>query len=413
MSTTEQQPEVRVRSPYDSHVDRLIERFSALTEQARALVFPKAQNEPDKSRWSRARRFLHRLSSPFPIEFDGSLVGFAVYFGWMFAFASWVACYLVFLSLALDTPPLPPGSQSDSGPVQQIVTGVLAAVAGIIFIPAAYWRWIEFFRDRRFSKWLRVLLTVAFGLALSFHHYLFDTVERTRYVSFVYAHVGLFIFVYALVLIPALTYAYMLALYAMLRGLRLTRTSLKYLASIHHPMPIKILRKLILEPIPSGQKAESVWRLIDLSDEELKAIRSWSEANREGTDKRLLPTAVVFGVLGIFADTQMFSNFIERTLVFLYKALTPHADLGWQSEKFLVAAGEFTGAVLILSPIGVFVNLILSLFANLAAQSIIIEACIVAEYAREQRSRTCSQKVEPERQGSSLWKWFVGLLLGQ
>jgi hypothetical protein len=96
----------------------------------------------------------------------------------------------------------------------------------------------------------------------------------------------------------------------------------------------------------------------------------------------------VFGVLGIFADTKTFSDFVDRTLVFLYKALTPHADLGWQSEKLLVATGEFIGAVLILSLIGIFVNLVLSLFANLVVQSVITEACIVAEYARSQQTMT-------------------------
>jgi len=250
---------------------------------------------------------------------------------------------------------------------------------------ASYWRWIEFFRDRRYPAYWRLILTLLFAaMVISFPNWGLDAEWRNLFSSRVlqdYRGLRQFVLISVRFLIPLGTFYYMLAVDTVVFGTWLLRVIFEYLRSAHSPLPKDLIRELALEPIPSSRGERKGWRLTELAEAELESLRKWAAANREGTDKRLLPTAVLFGVLATFANTQTFNRAIDRVLVWSAEVLSTGPLV---SEGVLTFMGKeiVLASVLLLGM--VFLYQLLLLFRNLVTQSLIIEACIVVEYACKQ-----------------------------
>jgi len=153
-----------------------------------------------------------------------------------------------------------------------------------------------------------------------------------------------------------------------------------------NPLPLEVVRKLVLEPVPASQGSAHDWRLLDLTKSELEMLRRWAQANREGTDKRLLPTAVLFAILGAFANTKTFTDLIDRLLVWLSAV----ADaIGRRADAPLVQPGiaEIVAFWAVMLAFFSFIEVLSKLFENLVAQSVIVEACIVAEHVCDARTQ--------------------------
>jgi len=145
---------------------------------------------------------------------------------------------------------------------------------------------------------------------------------------------------------------------------------LKLIMSAYRPFPQEMINALVLEPIPASEDIQAVWQLEDLEIAEIRLLREWAEANREATEKRLLPTTILFAALGLFGDTDPFNNAVQAILLLIQRVLSAENPI-LNSFGGLMLAWVFVLLAVIFNPI-----------ANLIVQSLIIEACLVAEHVQ-------------------------------
>ena len=410
------EPKIGDSSPYAAHVDEILEHFSALVEQAQELAFPPLRKgvaaPPDMTGWSRFRRIAFAVSSPFFTTFTGESAprSGVILLAWLTVCVYWLGFADLFVDHIFGALP-PATSQSESAIWVRVGAWLMLAVIAVLPF-AAYWRWVEFVRDLRYPGYWRLILTVLFiTIVCSSPYWAIDAEYCTQFPSHLLhdrADLVLFIFTYVLFLIPAGTFLYMFAIDTLLLSAWLLWVTGKYLRSAHSPFPRELVRKLVLEPIPGCGTGREDWMLIDLEEKELRLLHEWAAANRAATDKRLLPTVILFGILGAFANTQTFGNSVDRALSWLYDSFR----LTSTGTSLLLWTGRYMTAALLVAFAVMFVYSLLLLFRNLVAQSLIIEACVVAEYAREQR-RVADSTDKTTKGRMGFWERLLRLLLGR
>jgi len=126
---------------------------------------------------------------------------------------------------------------------------------------------------------------------------------------------------------------------------------------------------------PSGN-----FKLSQLSKIELNTIIEWASTNREGSDKRLVPTAIFFGLLGVIASTTFFQNFTNNLIELVAEVLVPQK---FEGLSFGYQFGRYGLVVFLGLWLYGFLSSIVSLARNLVVQSTVIEACILARYEVE------------------------------
>ena len=136
--------------------------------------------------------------------------------------------------------------------------------------------------------------------------------------------------------------------------------------------------KISQELISPRSKDCQPWRLTELDVEEIRAIRSLAEANRNSTHMRLVPIAVAISVVALIADDMvkwlvgwLLSGAYLYLLSFLELDASPDFSLALRAGLALLAVGVFTFLFFLL----------LELPKNLVIQSDIVEASIAAEFA--------------------------------
>jgi len=415
MSGATEQHEISDQSPYAVHVDALLGCFSTLVEHAQTLAFPPLRKgvtaPPDMTGWSKIRQIAFTISSPLPTTFTAETIdrSLLVLFVWLIISMYWGFAADIVIGHIFGVPQ--PISPKPEEPLWVEIVAWPLLVLTVILIPMAYWRWIEFFRDRRYPGIWRLILTIGFvGIVISSPYWLLDPEYRVQFPALLLEEqrsLILLITTYLLFVIPTGTSYYTLAIDTLVLSLRLLGVTLKYLQSAHNPLPKELIRKLALEPIPVAESKGKEWRLIELTKAELETLRRWATANREGTDKRLIPTAVLFGVLSVFANTRAFSNVADKVLAWLSDSFV--TVVGAKGTPLLPATRRFLALGIVLALGMLFINALLLLFRNLVTQSLIIEACIVAEYAcQECQSLDSKGRANVEHKG--FWEQFLRLL---
>jgi len=412
MSKSTEKPATSDQSSYTAPVDALLDRFDALVKHAQKLASPPRNKgvaaPPDMTHWSILRRTAFTIYSPLPTMFriESLPIFFMILSISLFISQLW----LMFADVSLDYifgGSLPKTSSNLEIPIY--INVVFCAVV-IMLAVAAYWRWIEFFRDCRYSKRWRLILALGFvAIAFSFPYWAFRPEYRAQFpLHLLEDNVDLILFaiMYIFFLIPPGTFYYMLVIDTAVFGRWLLLVIGQYFVSAHDPFPKKSIREIVLEPIPSSGGKEE-WRLTELTKAELESLRTWAEANREGTEKRLLPTLVLFGILAVFANIQVFSHAMDQVLTWLSKLLSKPAVFSPLSILgSLLQLSVFTFVVGL--PIAIFIYSLVLLFRNLVTQSLIIEACIVAEHVREQH-RSVDSSIETITGHKGFWQRLINL----
>jgi hypothetical protein len=152
--------------------------------------------------------------------------------------------------------------------------------------------------------------------------------------------------------------------------------------SMYDPLPLVKVKRLALEEIPAAREGEPPWKLNSLSLHEIQTLRKWAEANRESTDKRILPAIVVIAFLTLLLSTDtvrsMFDLYIQNWFQRMFSLLTMRTVF-FSKEYFL---SLFIFAITIFT-IVFLVKTFSPMFVNLAVQSLMIEACILAENSHD------------------------------
>lgn len=393
--------------PHEADINALLDFYENLTKQAQKLAFPSlrkgASAPPDMSGWSRLRRVAFAISTPLPTTLRvadptiAQISRIAIFLVWFALLCLWTIMLHFYVQDLLGNMPASTLQAEETALYQLLVYALLLATVFSTF--PAYWRWIEFYRDRRYSVIWKVILSfgfvallITFSLIIVRELYVNDSLSRLLTIG---GLIGFFR-IHILLVIPMLTLLYWLLVDMAIWVTWLLQVALEYWISAHNPFPKKTIRELALKPIGAGRPQAQKWQLVQLDEAKLEMLKAWATANREGTDKRLLPTALFFAVLGLFANTEAFSRAVDRILSWFLGNL---GNLLHTEGALLTTAFNLALTVTLLLLLGtVFGYVMLSLFRNLVVQSLIVEACIVAQHARAWGAEARLENVDSEKE---------------
>lgn len=386
-------------SLYVNNVNHLLNRFASLMEHVQEIAFPSKREgvyaPHDLSARSGFGRFMFYLSSPMlSITFPKSTPEwhFYVILAWGLTGLIWGVGAVELLETQFGTAPVAAGNEEN---LIDTILSLIMVVIYIVITMASYWRWVEFIRDQRHKRALKITIAVFYVIlvlaSLYYPLYIEYGEKITECISQNAPCRTRLLFIYLLLILPLCTWVYTFSLNVAATILKFIGTSLRYLHSAHNPFPRDDIQKLAVQPI-SGKDNLEDWQLSDLAESELNTLHEWSSANMTSTDKRLLPTAVLFGVIGVFANTQSFSQLLDKGIrwivdILLSMASTEGAESVW---SFSVEYITVTAVIVLLI---YFLHNLMGLFRNLVVQSLIIETCIVVKSVRDQE--TSDPPVEP------------------
>lgn len=390
---------------------QLVDSYAALVDHARSLAFPSYRKgvaappeglvqraDADKlstgvKRWSAVRRGLFRLSSPLPTvflldatsSFSRNLLAFFLILGlWIVALSIWGTAADTLLEFIFV--PSARTYESQAGASFNIAAvlflfGMLAS--GLL----AYWRWLEFMRDTRYPRWARLSFALVFlGIIASSPYLVLEPQYRALFPGLLLQErtfLTLFIITYVLFIIPFFTFYYSLLMdLLVVVGWILVSVS-SYLVALFNPLPKMQIVQVAFEPICEVGAEKGEWRLADLPASTLRVLHDWAEANREGTQKRLLAAVLLLGGSLVLANTNLFSVALDSVLAGMGQFLTnlPQASASSLSLEYI---GTWTAFSLVAIILMIPIIVILILLANLTVQNLIVEACIVAGHSSEQ-----------------------------
>jgi hypothetical protein len=180
-----------------------------------------------------------------------------------------------------------------------------------------------------------------------------------------------------------------------------------YFTSGNMPFTFMKVLKVIDSPIAGS---EEEWRLLDLSERELRTIREWSRDNLEATEKRLVPTFWLLAIIALIANSQIFENWLGAWIKYFSYQYTIFEE---RDSIFAVTPDVFF-IFIILVPIAatlilVTIRVYLAMFRNIAIQVMIIDSCTVSLYAVEQREESSRSKaIQDKERRFNLWKILFG-----
>ena len=297
-------------------VEHLLNRYSGLVDRADALAFPSLRKGVlapiETTHWSVPRRIMFRLVSPFSFLWSPpsghnpfSVVIMAWIFGiWMVTFALWGVTLMAAIEVLRDVianTAIPPSSSALPAALGYALFLYLM-LAGFLM----YWRWLEFWRDRRFFWYWRGMLTIVFivgFVALSL--IAISPAEWLQGWRDLLGHpklLALFVLLGIFFVVPMATFLYFLFLEAILCLTWMLGTLLSFVLSLHQTYSLPVIRELTLVEIQPSAAEQPAWRLLALPASELRTLREWAATNREATDKRLLPMTVLFAGIGLFCE---------------------------------------------------------------------------------------------------------------
>ncbi len=182
----------------------------------------------------------------------------------------------------------------------------------------------------------------------------------------------------------------------------------------HQPVSTLLVQSLATESVLERSDGQSPMTLLDLNLSTIQTLREWAQANRDSTDKRLMPTVLTLAALQVVGLSYILDlpiwPAIFDVIKYVYDLLQKQAPvIGLGSAWYGLLLGVLaTSALLLLKFVG-------GLFSNLAIQGLIIEACIVAEYvkksAEDSVSATSSNLASKSKSGTGKLHRFLKSLL--
>lgn len=370
--------------------DSLLVYFTSLVDRVTELEFPTIAAgltaRRAKTGWTKTRRVLNALFCP---DFSNAAIYTVPYtLLWLLIALTFILVHqrIIYEWLQGIPDPAPPASPN---------AGRFLLGWGIFltYLFSAGWRWKEFFADERYARIGRIAILVLFLAALLvalYAEFLLAGAESpietfTRHPEAIRPYVQLAF----LILLPALAHAFFLILELIIYTVKIPLYLIIYLRTFHIPFQQSTIREILYEPVPASTPAVPNFRLLDLHPDQLAALRQLAASNREGTDKRLLLSAIFLAFMGIIVSADFFREMINNIPEFIRFILNSDIKMSIvQAIPYVIAFyGLIIGAGLFVAMI-FFVGILLR---SLAVQSRIVEACIVAEYtlacSRPARSR--------------------------
>ncbi len=380
---------------YEQRLDQYIEKYSSLVKCAEELIFPSDRRSlPDEAKkWGWPRKLVHRMSHPFTVAETG-LRDSLGYFFLVLLMQTNLGWGMMFLApVMLGSPVIL--SFADIGSTLSLI---LAFIFSIPLLAVSYYWLFTIFTDKGFHPKLSFFLVIVDISLLIGFSIIIRNGSVTKHFIISKADIIPLLISFIFFFIPAITY-FLIILFESSVLIKQSIVSItRSVKAIHDPLPLEQVKSLAIGDI-AAKDNKSTWKLSSLSLHELRALRKWAEANLEATDKRALPAVVVFGFLALLLS----SDTVKQSIV------EPVTRLWWSEMTFFWTSSNATLARLFswdyLRAIFVFVvTLMLAtyilktfsrLFRNLPVQSLVVEACILAESAHEENNRDDKNNVSP------------------
>jgi hypothetical protein len=357
---------------YLERVQRIERHYCQLNRTANKILYPPERNPLQRSHSKKISspvlEWLYWPASPYPSGFN------------LDQWKIWSMTCIVWLAVAFGCLEVLGALQNGSGP--SLLIGLTAGhPVGQGFLPVAALfsvlslvQWVGFCFDSDVPIWLRLLWVVLvlprfFLAAWSFG----QSHGGSSWASFA----GL----YWIYVFPLGTFLGFWALEITGWLIQLAGTLFGQVFSSHVAYFGPAILQLAQASI--GDEVEGWWRLADLCKEDLDTLSAWASANREATDRRLVPTAVVSGALSVVAGSSALSGLLEKWI--LQIGFWPFIQLP-HPESVRIDLGQF-----LWMPITLFLTLFVvhlgKLFLNLFVQNLVIETCLLVGYGQVEAVR--------------------------
>jgi len=375
---------------------------------AEELAFPSDQQGfPDEAtEWGGIRKVAHRMSHPFTIS--GNVLQDSLgYFILTFLMQTNLVWGLMFLAPAM----LGSSTILSFANIGSTISLILALIFAVPLLIVSYYWLFSIFADKNAHPKLSYLLVIIDIILLFGFSYAIRNGSTTKHFEDSAADIIPLLISYILFFIPALTYLLIILFESVVQTRQLIISVSRSVKTIHDPLPLEQVRKLVIEEIPAPDGKPS-WKLDSLSLQEIRTLRKWAEANLEATDKRALPAVFVVGFLALFLSSETVRQSITEPIIqFWWKEMTflwvavnksPSEIFSWH---YLLAAFVFVITLVLAKSI---LRTFSRLFRNLPVQSLVVEACILAENAHEENYQEVGINIPPQK--NSLIRFVLYLI---
>ena len=380
---------------YNQRIDQYIEKYSSLVKYAEELAFPSDRRGlPEKaSKWGRLRKAIHRMAHPFTIAENGfwDSVG---YFILVFLMQTNLGWGLMLLAPAMLGSPVILSFAN----IGSAISLILALIFSIPLAAVSYYWFFDIFTDKNThpkSPYILAIIDLFFIIGLSFA---VRNGSGSKHLIVSSANIIPLLISYILFFVPVITYFLIICSEAVTLFRQIILSISRSVKTIHDPLPLEQVRALVVEEIPAFENKPG-WKLSSLTLHELQTLRKWAEANLEATDKRTLPAVFVFGLLALLLSSDTIKqSIVEPVTTFWWNELT----FFWTATKdspSKILSWDFLLSILVLAITLIVTKYILRtfsrLFRNFPVQSLVVEACILAENAHEENNRDDKNNVSP------------------
>lgn len=348
-----------------------------------------------KNQWTRFLHFAYRLYFPFRTNSFQDLlarIGSFIVVGSiqsMFTLLGVFFCFFAAGNFKMIAVPATPADLSAT------ITFCLLLGLQVLLIIFGFWRGIYLFiRRNNYTWWYRFIIllgligvlgyVISWPVSLGFNKSIaIWQLWRAYQLNWDKALIAV------VFLIPSVTFYYMNIIDLVVWLLWLMPQILRTIGYFYDPFPKELLERLALKEIMGAE--DKSWRLTNLSRTELETLKKLAMTNREGTDKRLVPTVIILGILQIVGwgwFARLLGPFLTATLRYIVSNSLP--------SPIQIIVGIMIGFVLILA--FVLLSSFARLFSNLVAQSMIIEVCVVIEYGKQSNSSSRSRRSQKAKE---------------
>ncbi|MCZ7547636.1 MAG: hypothetical protein M5U11_00565 [Anaerolineales bacterium] len=380
---------------YNQRIYQYIEKYSSLVKYAEELAFPSDRKGlPEKAReWGRLRKAIHRMAHPFTIA-ENTFWDYVGYFILVFLMQTNLGWGLMLLSPALLSSPAILSFEN----IGSAISLILALIFSIPLAAVSYYWFFDIFTDRAtHPKSPYILATIDLIFILSFS-FAVRSGSGSKDLTVSSVNIIPFLVSYILFFVPVITYFLIICSEAVALFRQIILSVSRSVKTIHDPLPLGQVRTLAIEEIPALENKPG-WKLSSLSLHEIQTLRTWAEANLEATDKRTLPAVFVFGFLALFLSSDTIKqSIVEPVTTFWWNELTFFWTFTKDSPSKLLS-WDFLLSVLMLAITLILTKYILRtfsrLFRNFPVQSLVVEACVLAESAHEENNRDDKSNISP------------------
>ena len=175
-----------------------------------------------------------------------------------------------------------------------------------------------------------------------------------------------------------------------------------YILEVNFPFHNGFIRELILEGKGNTKEEQN---LISLELSEIKAIKARAQSNLENAEKKNIPITIGIGILAILFTLSIvqekFLEFAQNYVNTVKAAFSPGFHLS-AFIGFFVVILSFLGAVYII--LNIFTYFLF--LHKIIISSILIEACILAEYVKAQTEIETKHPPKMRSPLKMLFQWF-------